>query len=157
MELWVTWLLPRIAIAPNGDVIDYVERYLPGWLLLQIGRTIWPNWLNERDDGKQTCLAIINQLRSLSQVGYLVDRMSFRAWEIVTHYHDERFAPIVLPLDVSSNLADGHTRNPLLPHPAYQVLRPGQIQPGRRAEVNVWVPLVLSPFFNTIETPIVID
>lgn len=151
------WLLPRICIRDDGSVDDYVERYVPGWLLLQIGRTIYPNWLNQRDDGKRTCLALIDILRANSKVGYLVDGMCFENWKHITNYGDINFAPVVLPDTLSSPLWTGRYPDPALVHHAYQVLRPGQIQPGRRSNVHVWIPLVISQYpqgFGSKDEPI---
>lgn len=98
-------------------------------------------------------------LREESEVGYLVDGMSWRNWNHITNYQNIQFAPVVLPDTVQSGPFG--TRPSCLKHHVYEVLRPGQIQPGRRGSNNVWVPLVLlierEPWGSTEDEPIEIS
>lgn len=144
-ELWVRWLIERVRIKPDGWLDGYIEEYVPGWLFLQMGRSLWPNpqdvWLYKSEhvnwsDLKWSSVALCNMLRAEPHNGYVVDRMSFKNWRWITAYDYREWR--VLPKWMHHSIENVHDPNVS----AWQVLRPGQVQPGLRAEWNCWVPLV---------------
>lgn len=84
--MWVVWLSHEVKIQDDGLVGVYIDFYVPGWLLLQIGRTLWPHINDVRTDGRRTSISVLNILRGRPNNGYMVDRMSFISWLHITNY-----------------------------------------------------------------------
>lgn len=143
--MWVRWLTERVRIQSDGSVDDFVERYVPGWLFLQMGRTLWPDprdvWIYKNSacnwqDVKWSSLALCNMLRAEPNNGYLVDRMSYRNWRWITAYDKTQWR--VTPKWLHRKIENHHEPGVS----AWQVLTPGQVQPGLKAEWRCWIPLL---------------
>lgn len=132
MELWVQWLAEKIKIQEDGRVICYAEWWLPGWLLLQIGRSIWPNINDRRPDGRLTSISILGLLRRSPDNGYMVDRTSFINWLHITNYDGEK---------CQAGFKWMHINDIMDPSKCYQVLTPGQVCAGmhRMTDELCWV------------------
>lgn len=150
IELWVQWLTPRIKIQADGGVNVYAEFYLPGWLLLQIGRSLWPDVNDVRADGRRTSVSLLGLLRAAPDNGYLVDRTSFFNWVHITCYDGEHILARHKWLLADEEIVD---------ESCYQVLTPGQVQPGltKVPDMRCWVeipdiaiPIPLYDFFIEI-------
>lgn len=132
IELWVYWLTPRIKIQDDGSVLVYAEWYIPGWLLLQIGRSLWPNINDRREDGRLTSVSILGLLRQSPDNGYLVDRLSFFNWIHIICYDGSNPIAQYTWLKWEDKIED---------EKCYQVLTPEQVQPGltREPKERCWV------------------
>lgn len=147
-ELWVQLIIAQVKIQADGRAECYVEWYLPGWLLLQIGRTLWPHVNDRRPDGRLTSVPILNLLRTSPDNGYLVDRRSFYNWIHITCYDGDNPLASYKWLDWNSEIND---------QKCYQVLTPGQVQPGltRQPPQRCWVEIpdlnIPIPLFNILD------
>lgn len=150
LELWVYWLASEIKIQDDGRVQCYAEWYIPGWLLLQIGRSLWPNLNDRRKDGRLTSISILGILRGPPDNGYMVDRLSFYNWLHITCYDAGRCQAKFRWLAVEEEITN---------EVCYQILSPGQVcknmnKPGMYCWVeipDINVPIPLYDFLEDIE------
>nr|QKV51034.1 hypothetical protein [Crucivirus sp.] len=94
LECWLSWLCRYISVhEKSGDVQGYAEEFIPGWLLLQMGRHVWPHrgdiWIPEDECARYTSVSIINILRRESRGGYLIDSISWQRWRWVREHQEE--------------------------------------------------------------------
>lgn len=130
MELWVVWLAEKIKIKNDGRVECYAEWWIPGWLLLQIGRSLWPTELDRREDGRFTSLSILSILRQSPNNGYMVDRLSFVSWLHITNYDGEKCQAKFQWVPVGEEIKD---------EKCYQILTSSQVCAGMERSEICWV------------------
>lgn len=143
LECWLNWLCKYISISDDGSVGGYVEKYLPGWLLLQLARQRWPrpgDHYFKYGKYKHTSVALINVLRSITSNGYLVDKLSYDRWLFITDYSSDAFKPILKSVE-DQEMPDREV--------AYQILLMCQVQPGIRSDWCYWLPLDLNKPIDT--------
>lgn len=148
-EMLVRHLIPRVKIQPEGSVDTYVEKYFPGWLLLQIGRTLWPDekdvyWYSHLGGPiyrKFTSINIVKMLREEPNYGFMIHQKAFLDWMKIIQYDGENWKAHPKWVPYGTEVRDDNV--------AHQVFLPGQIQPGMKAKWWCWVPLVdLNAHFN---------
>lgn len=93
-ELWLEWYIAQTKIQQDGSVGGYIEECMPGWLVMQWGRSLWPQrddvWVTISEVGTRlvafgSC-AIEQRLDREPKLGYLVDRLDFSSWKNITDY-----------------------------------------------------------------------
>jgi len=147
LELWVRWLASEIKIQDDGRVKCYAEWYIPGWLLLQIGRSLWPQVGDVRADGRRTSISLLGLLRAAPDNGYMVDRLSFYNWLHITCYDCTRCLARFKWVPKTTEIFDDS---------CYQILSAGQVCKGmHRPDEYCWVEIpdmnIQVPLYMLIE------
>lgn len=146
LELWLHWLSEYISIDEHtGDVCGYLEEIMPGWILLQVSRSLAPmqgdSWVCKYTKKRRwTSVAFIHKLRRLGRAGYLVDELSWERWMSVMNYTSEHFKPFLYP--IGDELTDELKKK--VEGATFQLMNLHHIQPGVTSTMRWWVPLDLN-------------
>lgn len=136
LKCWLDWVAEFCTINIDGTVRGYLEKYMPGWLYLQIGRHLWPrpgdnyyvySILGQRE--RHTSVAFVNLLRTKGNNGYLVDRGCYHNWLQVTDYGNIK--------PIWRKNATQNSKG--IPIGCYMIKASWETQPGCKAPNHCWL------------------